>query len=211
MAAVQFYGINNVAREIGERDMPVVKLYQGKTFLHGSDPDDIIAMLGRMAEGGTDAEYTVKFFDDRDQDCGSFKFKLTEPGAGPYGINRMSGISSLEQRLAGIEKKLDKGDDDAGGFTIGKVLQYVEDNPFVQKMIMGLAGKYLKIPGLTAETSIDDAAIALAGVSEDEDRRIAAAIAKLKTRTDKVGEYLSKFAAMDDATFKQICFALDQM
>ncbi len=203
MAAVQFYGADNVARELELMGADECELFQGRQKIYSGDVDAFCSLLLRMAEGGTDAVYTVKY------NHGEFNFKLTEPGAGPYGVNRVSG--SLEQRLAGIEKKLNKGDDDGGAFTIGKVLQYVEDNPFVQKMIMGLAGKYLNIPGLTAETSIDDAAIALAGVGEDEDRRIAAAVARLKTRTTKVGEYLSKFAAMDDATFKQICLALDQL
>lgn len=213
MASVQFYGIDNVVRELQEADPSFVKLYQGKQFLYGAVTDEVIEMITRMAEGGTDAVYTVKFYDDQERECGSFNFKLTQPGAGIYGVGRYGNMPpNLESRLAGIEKKLNEDKEDKGNGLIGKITDYIENNPFAQRIIMGLAGKYLNIPGLDANTPMEEAATHLAGVAEDDDRRISAAVERLKARAPgKVGEYLSKFAAMDDATFKQICAALDTM
>lgn len=209
MAAVQFFGIKNVTRELLEADAPLVKVFQGKQFIYGASTDDTISLLERMAEGGTDAVYTVRFCNEDEQECGSFNFKLTDAGSA-YGMNRVGYLpQAVEQRLAALEKE-GKGASDEG--IIGKIGEYVENNPWVQQILMSFVGKYLKLPGLD---SMQTASVAesLAGVSEDDDRRISAAVEKLKSRVPngRLGELLSKLAAMDETIFQMLIAQLDKM
>lgn len=207
MAAIQFYGIDAVVNEIQFRDSEDWELLQGRQKLFSGNDDDLKGLLSRMVEGGSDAVYTLRYFDDG-KEAGSFNFKFSEGSM--YGIGRVGG--GLEKRLAGIEAAL-KQKEPTNDSAIGRVMDYVENNPFIQRIIMGMAGKYLNIPGLTGDTPVDEAVTALSGVAEDDDRRIAAAIARLKNRVPvgKLGEYLSKLAAMEEGQFRLLISAMEQM
>lgn len=163
-SAIQFYGAENVLQAFSNRDVEVWAIFCGKQFINkGKGAEDLRTFLEAISQGGTNAVYTLKVYEEFDSptqvkektDCdGSFNFRLNDPQQGVTTGQYRAFINqtNLEERLQRIEEMLLKEEtesDQEEEKSIGAVLTEAIADPVklnqwigvIQNVIGTLSGK----------------------------------------------------------------------
>lgn len=156
MAAVQFFGTQDVVEAYSERGISCWAIVESRKLLNaGDDADTLSKYLDRLSKSGTAATYTLQFYRDCDDpesilpktECSSsFNFKLSEPSS-------MGGVG-MPSRFAGgnvIQNRLNQYLEDEVGKVIEKRLKGADEEPAkpsFEDTLMGLLQEPDKLIGI---------------------------------------------------------------
>lgn len=177
MSSVQFHGPEAVVRAYESREVSSWSIWQGRQFMfkyEGASLTDGLAQLQttlEALEGATNAIYTIKVYEQieggritsKTADDGSFNFRLNADGQVPTvgALGAYNRGNELVSRLAAIEERLkekEEEDDQEEGFSLGKVLSGVLQQPGAMEGIMNFVSGFLN------NTMKPQTATALAGI-----------------------------------------------
>lgn len=217
-ASIQFRGIDGILNAFDNRGVPAWSLWQGKQFLiKGYDREPLQAFLGALMEGGSNAIYTLKVYEDLTEDEVK-KIKSNTPDDGSFNF-RLDGedmqrldnptyrrnYGDLDSRLKRIEDLLtDNPESEAEPETIGsaamKVLQDPQQLAKYIDIFRGIfsPGNPAVPPPMYKEPAASPAA-AMGSVQEKQEQdlnRLEKAIDTLAAADPRLIEHLEKLASL---------------
>lgn len=121
-SSIQFFGRDAALQAFEHRQVEVWSLWQGRNLLtKGEGAQQLAEYLDMIANGGTNAIYTVKVYEDLNDvkkvksntpDDGSYNFRLNDPNQSPTAsqIGSMNRTDLLFQEIRSLHERLDKMD-----------------------------------------------------------------------------------------------------
>jgi hypothetical protein len=225
--AVQFKGIETVLKAYENRGVEFWSIWQNKQFMFkGAGDADLREILTMLTNGGTNATYTLRIFEDvknvneikgNTADDGSFNFRLDSVGMDSYYVSPVqSPTSIILEKLSGIEKRLEEVETgEPENKSLGRLGEILE-HPTIAAILPGLIEKLTgalfdtKQPQQPPQNVIQMPPARIAGIEEDN-QVIIECITILKKHDPDIILHLQKLvqlAESNPALFKGLISSL---
>lgn len=206
-SSIQFNNKDQVLAAYQNRDVAAWSLWQNKQFMFkGMDEAGLNELLNVLANGGTNATYTLRVYEGIDNDKqiksntpddGSFNFKLNADGQhiSPGQYDKVYSNEALIRRVTELESKLDETEAAPNALgKIGDIISHPILAPVIPLVIQKLMDFLFTPPSQTnnlpKQQLTNNPALSLAGI--DEDKIIEDCIAKLKKHDRLLAAHLLK-------------------
>jgi hypothetical protein len=231
MAAVQFYGKENVIEAFQNRSVEAWAIYQHKELLtKGIGQSDFEAFIEILCKGSTNAIYTVRVYEDIEDpkliksntpNDGGFNFRLNSEEQMITGsqYSRMGSMNQLLSEVSALRKEVqelkeeEEEDDDDNEKPhnlgmMGDILAHPAIKPIVPVLVQQILANFL--PGYAQPQP--QAPSALGDITADEESKLMQGIQRLRLHDSKLGTHILKLADIaekDKPSFNTLVQMLD--
>lgn len=238
MAAVQFFGVDNVVKAFEYKKIPSWAIFQGRSLIHKNesssldDSADSLEEFLKMLGDTSVAVYTLKVYEgakpkiNEKTPCdGSFNFRLVEEEERQQrqlvyreGNNKLAEeVKLLREEVATLLAVDTEGEDDhqtVGGVEgfIGALLQDPTKIPQLVEGVKAVLNMFSVKPPPQYAPPQQLRPVAIAGI--DDDAKLKSAISRLLQHDTKIADHLTKLADIADQdknTFDYLIGMLEKM